>query len=624
MSAITGIFYRDGRNVNPELIKFMNKKLSHRGPDGSKVFTEGSVAFGHQMLHTTPESIHETLPLSDEETKLVITSDARIDNRIELSKELDIKNEINVSDSYFILKAYQEWGEKCPEKLLGDFTFAIWDQNNEKLFCARDHMGVKPLYYYLSDELFIFATEIRALFTLPEVPYRLNEQKVAVYLMDIIDNKSTFYKDIFSFSPAHSITINQNGNNIRKYWKLNPKSQIIMNSDEEYAKAFREIFSEAVKCRLRSAFTLGFELSGGLDSSSVVCMAKKILNENENSSSTNIKTFSFIYDDFPQCDESYYIKTVTDTGGIEPHFILGDKINPLENMETILGYQEQPFFTPFMVMIYKLYNKMLEKNVRIMLSGVGGDSVVSFATNYFRDLAVSFKWKKLLKELNDYTRQTKVGYYNPLFYNVFLPLIPDYLKRPINHFNNNPKYRILNKKFAKRIESEKYLNDHFLKPVRDAKTAKKNHYYLLSIDNIYMLEMFDRTTSFFSIEPRYPFLDKRLVEYCYAIPTEMKFKFGWNRYILRVAMANIIPQENQWRQKPASLVPIFERNIMLFENTRLNNIINSNNEIIEEYVDINELRNIYQKLKNKNSSYDSLYMWFAIILNLWLKESNIL
>lgn len=491
MSAITGIFYRDGRDVKPELINRMNKKLSHRGPDGSKVFTKGSVAFGHQMLHTTPESIHETLPYSDEETELVITSNARIDNRIQLSKELDIKNEINVPDNYFILKAYQEWGEQCPEKLLGDFTFAIWDQNNEKLFCARDHMGVKPLYYYLSDDLFIFATEIRALFTLTEVPYRLNEQKVAAYLMDIIDNKSTFYKDIFSFSPAHSITIDQNRSNIRKYWELNPKSQIIMNSDEEYAKAFREIFSEAVKCRLRSAFPLGFELSGGLDSSSIVCMAKKILNENENSYSTNIKTFSFIYDDFPQCDESYYIKKVTDTGGIDSNLILGDKINPLENMETILRYQEQPFFTPFLVLIYKLYNKMQEKNVRIMLSGVGGDSVVSFATNYFRDLAVSFNWKKLLTELNYYNKQTNIGYFNPLYYEVLIPIIPNYLKSLINLFNKNPKYRILNKEFLKRIEAEKYLKKHFLKPVRDAKTAKKHHYYLLSTDNLYMLEMFD-------------------------------------------------------------------------------------------------------------------------------------
>ena len=132
----------------------MNDRLSHRGPDGSNTWCEGPVAFGHQMLMTTPESLNENLPFHDEKAGLAITADARIDNRKELSKHLDIEDNENLADSYFILKAYEKWGENCPEKLLGDFAFAIWDSNKEQLFCARDHMGVKPFYYYLSDEPF--------------------------------------------------------------------------------------------------------------------------------------------------------------------------------------------------------------------------------------------------------------------------------------------------------------------------------------------------------------------------------------------------------------------------------------------------------------------------------------
>ena len=151
MSAITGIFRRDGKPVNPETNQKMNDTLAHRGPDGSRVRCKGSVAFGHQMLHTTPESVQEVLPFENKNSGLVITADARIDNRKELSEELGLENNIEVSDSQFILKAYEKWGEKCPENLLGDFAFAIWDKNREILFCARDHMGVRPLYYYLSD-----------------------------------------------------------------------------------------------------------------------------------------------------------------------------------------------------------------------------------------------------------------------------------------------------------------------------------------------------------------------------------------------------------------------------------------------------------------------------------------
>ena len=145
MSGITGIFRRDGQDVDQADINNMNDKISHRGPDGSRIWCEGQVAFGHQMLHTTPESLQEILPFEDKESGLVITADARIDNRKSLSLKLGIEDNKYVSDSYFILKAYEKWGEKCPEKLLGDFTFAIWDENRETLFCARDHMGVSLL-----------------------------------------------------------------------------------------------------------------------------------------------------------------------------------------------------------------------------------------------------------------------------------------------------------------------------------------------------------------------------------------------------------------------------------------------------------------------------------------------
>jgi asparagine synthase (glutamine-hydrolysing) len=482
-------------------------------------------------------------------------------------------------------------------------------------------MGVKPFYYYLSDEEFFFATEIKALFKLPEVPHCLNEQKVAFYLMDIDDNKSTFYKDINSFSAAHTMTIHQNNVEIKKYWTLDPESQIIMDSEEEYANKFREIFTEAVKCRLRTAYPIGFELSGGLDSSSIVSIAKKLLNKNGNSCSTNINTFSYIFEHFPVSDESYYIKKVTDTGGIEPQFIYGDKINPLKNMETILWYQEQPFFTPFLEMIYQLYDKMQENDTRIMLSGLGGDAVAYYGVNYLRDLAVNFKWKKLMNELKDYSKNVNIDYLNLFYYTVIIPLIPEIIKRPILVFKKS-KLDILNKEFAKRINAKKYLKNLYQDPLKEAKTAKKLHYHILSTDNIYMSEMLDRTNSAFSIEPRYPFLDKRLVEFCYAIPSGMKFKNGWGRYIQRIAMTDILPKENQWRPFKAELTPVLEKNLLLYEKTFLNNLICHNNTKIEKYVDQNTIKNIYQKFINGIAGYDSYKIWFASLLFLWLQKNE--
>ncbi len=220
MSAITGIFYRGDDTVEETIIKKMNDSLSHRGPDGSDFWFEGSVGLAHQMLHTTNESLHEKLPL--EENGMVITADARIDNRNELSHKLNIPDKENISDSYFILKAYERWGEKCPNELLGDFAFAIWDTWKGELFCARDHMGVKPFYYYLTDELFAFATELKAILSIAEVPRKINDVRIAQYLLSILGDKEiTFYEGIQRLPAAHTLKINSKNIFCDKYWTLN-------------------------------------------------------------------------------------------------------------------------------------------------------------------------------------------------------------------------------------------------------------------------------------------------------------------------------------------------------------------------------------------------------------------
>src|SRR4028118_649697 len=164
MSAIAGIYYLDGRPVDCADLGRMVDTLAHRGPDGADVWCEESVGLGHRMLWTTPESLLEKLPLVDQTGNLVITADARIDNRDELIEVLGLTDHPaeKITDSQLILAAYERWGDRCPEYLLGDFAFAIWDRRQQQLFCARDHMGVKPFYYYHSDRLLVFASEIRS------------------------------------------------------------------------------------------------------------------------------------------------------------------------------------------------------------------------------------------------------------------------------------------------------------------------------------------------------------------------------------------------------------------------------------------------------------------------------
>ncbi|MCK9150761.1 lasso peptide isopeptide bond-forming cyclase [Methanobacterium alcaliphilum] len=619
MSAITGIFYRDGRKVDPDLIKKMNDKLSHRGPDGSDIWCEGSVALGHQMLWTTPESLHEKLPF--EEDGLVITADARIDNRDELSEELEIPDEEHISDSYFILKAYQKWGEDCPDKLLGDFAFAIWDQNKKKLFCARDHMGVKPFYYYLDDEKFVFGTEIKAILSISSIHFNLNEKKLLLYLTkELMDYTQTFYEKIYCLPASHFYLINTKKDTISKYWELNPKMKTLLGSEEEYKKAFLNIFSEAIRCRIRSSFPIGFNLSGGLDSSSIVCTTRKVLMDKKDVNIEFINTFSTVYNEIPESDERYYISKVLENDKIKSNFLFGDNNSPLKDIENILWFQDQPFISPHIVNDLQLYRKMKSQGIRVNLSGDGGDEIISHGGNYLRELLFSFKLKKFLKELYEYSNRDNYSKFKIIFSEVILTLIPYSLKKYIRLIFKRNKISIVNEKLLKEFEINKFDLDDLLDYLSKLDT-KKYHYFTINNPlNQTIFGIMNRSSARYNIEGRYPFFDKRLVEFCYSLPTEMKIKYGWDRYIMRISMNNILPPEIQWRQKKADLNHVYKRNIILFEKPTIEKII-YNTKTIQKYLDTKKIQKSYEKYKlnNKKSLFD---IWLVLVAYFWLKSKN--
>jgi asparagine synthase (glutamine-hydrolysing) len=652
MSGITGIFHRDGFSVSIEEIDRMNCQLSHRGPDGSSLWCKDNVALGHLMLHTTLESIQEILPFEDVNDDLVITADARIDNRMELAPVLGLKNTSEVPDSKYILEAYKRWGENCSEKLLGDFAFAIWDRNNKKVFCARDHIGMKPFYYYLSDRTFAFASEIKALFALPEISHKINELKVGLHLLNVDDNKSTFYLDIHRLPAAHSISIDPYNCDLSRYWELDRESEIIMNSEEDYINEFLRIFTEAVRCRLRSAFPIGFELSGGLDSSSVACVGKHILNLKKDS----VETFSILYKDFPDSDESYFINKVINTGEFNSHSLFADNISPMDNVKDILESEDEPFDIRTFSVIWK-FNKLIHDNgVRIVLTGEDGDSVISKGQNYFYDLAISFNWMKLFKELKYTSDNIKNNrkfskksqsilvktflnrtFFDLLIQKVIIPIIPEFLKkvlRPVYNKKNKTgmlgDISILNKTFLKQSDLKKYLDEIRSDP---AKSSKEFHFDIFrKRPHQLSLELIEGISAPFSIEKRHPFYDKRLIEFCYAIPTEMKYKFGWDRYILRKAMEDFLPEEVCWRFIKQDFNPPLQRNLLLFEKILLEKIVNDEDKLIEKYVDLDILQSSYDNYKSQGGGngipdsiigvVDSINLWLVSILYVWLLKSN--
>jgi len=619
MSAITGIFYRDGRKVDPQLMKKMNERLSHRGPDGSAIWCEGSVGLGHQMLWTTPESLHEKLPYHDKKAGLVITADARIDNRKELSKELNIEDKEDVSDSYFILKSYEKWGEKCPEYLLGDFAFAIWDENKEQLFCARDHMGVKPFYYYLDDDMFVFGTEIKAIFEIISLNIEIEEIKIGHHLIPIsTERELTFYKNILRLPAAYKSITNYYDHNKINYWTLNPNLEIRFDYEENYYKKFYQLFQEAVRCRLKTPYKIGFELSGGIDSSSVVLMAKEVL-KNEK---FFLNTFSLVFDEIIQSNESKYIKKVVETGKINPYYFIADSISPFEEIEKIFFYLEEPPQTPNVPMIWQLYNEMQKNNIRIVLGGHDGDCLLYKGEKYLMELFYSFKWKRLFQELNNASKLRNLNLLKLFIDKVIFPKYPYAEKIWLKYkgIRKEKDFVNINKAFEKKYNLKKEYKFYFLDPYEKANTSKKIHYYYLTSGTHQMIfEMMDKLAGYFSIEPRHPMMDKRLLEFCYAVPTEIKYQMGWGRLLARKGLAKLLPHEIQWRVGKTNFDPVFRRNLLLYENDRLKQIINKN-QFSRKYCDIKELNKIYNRYKQGKKGADAIDIWKIAILTLWIKE----
>ncbi|TKB77984.1 MAG: asparagine synthetase B, partial [Nitrospira sp.] len=333
MSGIVGICYRGKRQVEVRDVENMATALAHRGPHGAGVWANGSVGLGHRRLGTTRESCKETLPLVDPKGDLVITADVRLDNRSELMALLGI-DDFTLSDAALLLLAYKQWGQRCPSMLLGDFAFAIWDSRQQRLFCARDYFGVKPFFYYRSERAFVFASEIKALLRVEEVPRRLNETRVGDYLIGALDDKAmTFYRDIFRLPAGHWLVVAENHHEVQSYWSPDPERELRLGSDEEYAEAFREVFQEAVSCRMRDVSPVGSTLSGGLDSSSISCMARHLL---QSEGRGELHTFSVLFDEVPESDERQYVNSVLQQDGFKAHVVRGDTIGPLPELDRFL------------------------------------------------------------------------------------------------------------------------------------------------------------------------------------------------------------------------------------------------------------------------------------------------
>lgn len=541
MSGIAGVFRLDGGPCERSDVERMIGGISHRGPDGVDVWTEGVAGLANAMLRTTPESEDERLPLI--EGGLVLVADARIDNRSALIGGLGLPP--SAPDSAVILAAYRKWGERCPERLIGDFAFAVWDAGRRRLFLARDHMGVRPLVWFRSRSIFAFASQERALLALAEVPRRLDEIAVADFLVAVLeDTERTFYEGISRLPPHHSLTVTADDANARprSFWELDASRELRLRADGEYEEAFRETFLEAVRVRLRSAGRVATELSGGLDSSAVTCAARNLCLE---ARVDPLTAFSIVFDE-PGSDERTFIDAVVASGGIRSTKLGADDLLALR-LDDMLSRQDGPFASLTVIMETALCARVAESGSRVLLDGFDGDVVVSHGLERLHHLLRRGRWGTLRSEVSAVAPRLGLSRWEAFRAHALAPAAPPALRwlwRRL-HDRDRPGWSMgapADPTFAERVGLSARLAA-LERAAARARTAREEHRDELASGVLpAALEIRDRIGGAAGVELRHPFFDVRLVELCLSLPDDQKLRDGWTRSIQRRALAGIVPE----------------------------------------------------------------------------------
>ena len=551
MSGICGILTLDGSVPTLAQIAAMTAPLERRGPEGRHHALCGPVALGHTLLATTPEALIEVLPFTEMATGCVITGDVRLDNRDELVLALGLEQgPANLGDGELVLRAYSEWGEACVDRLLGDFAFAIWDPRSSRLFCARDHTGMRQLlYYHLPGFLFAFATEARAVLAHPNVRATLNETRVADYLLGLegADFESTFFSEVLRLPPAHCLTVDGDGLAIRRYWTLEAGPMLDLQSDDEYAEAFLKVFTEAVRCRLRCAGSLGSMLSGGMDSGSVVAVATRLLAA---AGGPPLKTFSAISSDPSACRESLTILEAVKIPHLEPLVITPAILEQTGEAILALTQQVQDPFDAHMVMIRTIYQQARLTGISVVLDGVNGDVALTSETYQPRLLrrgSWRLAWREAIGE------ETFFGWGWTRWYSLrgsaigaFVPSWFRWLWRRLTPRRHGAP---LTGAFAKRVRSIARLDRYWrLNHALGRNFVEDRCHAIMSANPVVARERYDRVAASCAIECRDPFMDVRVLELSLRLPGAVLHKDGWRKLILRKAMAGLLPDMIIWRR----------------------------------------------------------------------------
>lgn len=595
MCGICGIIRKGD---NKDIIKKMNDRIMHRGPDGEGYYIDGNVAFGHRRLSIIDLSTGDQ-PIYNEDNSVVTVYNGEIYNYLELRGELEsLGHEFKTkSDTEVLVHGYEEWHTDLPKHLRGMFAFAIYDKNRNEIFLARDNFGIKPLYYAKMNDSFMFASEIKSFLDVPDFKKKFNEDILETYLeFSFVPTNETFFKGVYRLDAGCSLLYKDKDIKINKYFKLDFKEDKMSFSDA--VKNISDVMEDSVKRHLIADVEVGSFLSSGIDSSYIVSLAKPD------------KTYTVGYEN-KKYDEINYAKDLADKLGIKNESKIIKKDEYLDAIPKIMYHLDEPTSDPAAISLY-FVAKLASRDLKVVLSGEGADEFFG-GYNYYRE-EVDYKFYNKIP----FCIRHAIGKVAGLFPEVrgF-----NFLVRRGEKLENS--YIGVNRNFSEKMARKVLRKNYELKAIDVTKDVYNEFKDYSNIDKMQAIDInfwlmkdillkADRMTMASSIEGRVPFIDKEVFSVASKLPFDYKVTKENTKVALREAARKVIPTDAYKKKKLGFPVPIREWIKDGAFKEDIEKTINS--DVANKYFNVKFLNKLFNEhLSGKKDNYRKIWTVYTFI-----------
>ncbi|WP_158971641.1 asparagine synthase (glutamine-hydrolyzing) [Paraglaciecola sp. L3A3] len=620
MCGIAGFTHFLGNMGDKQTLKAMGDSIYHRGPDAGGEYIDDCVGLAHRRLAIIDLSEAGVQPMASHDGRYIIVFNGEIYNYLALREELSAAGYPfkTHTDTEVILALYASKGEKMLAQLNGMFTFALWDTVDKNLMIARDRMGKKPLYYLQTDKQFAFASEIKALLTLPNIPKDIRLDAVHdFFAYQYIPDPKTIFTYMHKLPPGHFMMVSADETRIEQYWDVS-FANISNKGEKELTEELYALATEKTKDRMVSDVPLGAFLSGGIDSSGVVAMMA--LN-----SDTPVKTCSIGFDD-KKYNETEFAQVVADKYKTE-HFEFTVHQNVKDNLEHIVSFFDEPFADPSLVPTY-FVSELARSEVTVAIAGDGGDEVFAGYEKYTTDdienrLRSKFPAilrKKLFPSLANLFAKSELAVFRKaksLFHSLSLdPAMGFYVTnsqiedRLWSKLANQETLDKLGSYHPSSITVDTYNKadgtDHLSKILyTDMKTYLPGG-ILVKVDRMSMAN---------SLEVRAPLLDKEVVEFSATLPSSLKFNNGEKKYILKEAFKPVLPHDILYRKKMGFSVPLAAWLRGEIKELAEEYLFTKSNGI-QQFFNMEVVENLWQQHQESKADHSTV-LWSMLMFQMW-------